>query len=183
MKLPQALQNTADLPDTQPFDLVPAGKYRMVVDSSEVKDSNAGDLVLLKMKLQIIEDGPMQGRVLFDQMVIEANRSSPAYQRLPETGKPSKQSKETAVAIGQGKFKSLSDACGLAQVTDSDQLCGRPVIGDVRIIKSKNPEYPDDKNEIRGYRAAASTPPPAVAAPQGQGYPGHPPAATTGPAW
>lgn len=176
-QLPQALQNTAALPDAQPFDLVPAGKYRMIVESTEVKNSNAGDLVMLKLKCKIVEDGPHQGRVVFDQMVIDANRDSHAFQSLsPEQQKK----KETAVAIGQGKFKSLCDGVGLAQVQDSDQLCGRPVIGDVKIQKSKDPQY-DDRNEIRAFQAARTSNPPPVVQQQGQQPP--PPPPSSAPAW
>lgn len=121
--------------DTEPKNFaggepVPVGKYKAQVVNSETKATAAGGL-MLKLDFEIL-DGEFAGRHVFENFNI-VNASEKAQQ------------------IARGVLAKLCVSCGLPGVPDDSlDLHERPVVIDVAIEKSKDPQY-GDKNKIRGY--------------------------------
>ncbi len=132
--------------DTEPKnfvgELIPAGKYKAQVVNSETKATSSGGL-MLKLDFEILE-GEHAGAHVFENMNI-VNASAKAQR------------------IARGVLAKLSVSCGLPGIPDeSSDLHERPVVIDVGIETSKDPQYPD-KNKVRGYYSTGDAPRPVKA--------------------
>lgn len=108
------------------IDVYAPGKYPVLIEAAEVKQTKAGNGHYIGLTLQIL-DGPHKGRKLFDNINID---------------NPSAQ----CVEIGMRVFSALGRALGLQAVTDTDQLLGGIVVAHV---KAK-----DGQNNVRTYSAS-----------------------------
>lgn len=149
-----------------PFDVLPAGKYVVQIDASEMKPTKNGDGQYLWLELGIL-DGEYAGRKLFDRLnIINKNQQ--------------------AVEIAQRTLSAICHATGQLHVSDSEQLHGRPMLATVRVRqgRTENGQTYDPSNEIRGY-APVSGAAPNVSPMTKQGAPAQAPkpAAATVPPW
>lgn len=67
--MPQISVDFSDAPD---FSLIPEGKYYVEVVEADVTTSQNGD-PMMKVQLEITEEGEFQGRKLFDNMMLVGN--------------------------------------------------------------------------------------------------------------
>ena len=125
----------------QPFEVIPAGKYKVHVVASEMRPTKNGDGQYLWLELEILE-GEYQGRRLWDRLNLANSNSQ-------------------AVEIGQRALSALCHAVGELHVADSEVLHLKPVLVTVRVKPAKD-DYAAS-NDIRGYSAVAGfTAPPAA---------------------
>ncbi len=154
--------NLNDLPEgnTGEYQPLPAGEYTATVKSADLTPTKDGTGQYLKLRLDIV--GPSHsGRVVFSN--ININNKSPK-----------------AEEIGRRQLGDLMRACGIPQLSDTDQFIGHTIA--VKVDVRNDPTY-GASNEVKAYKAVkGSAPPmpaeaPAAAAPK--------PAATGGaaPPW
>lgn len=131
--------NSAEVaPTGNDFEPLPAGNYPAVALSSEMKTTKAGG-EMLTYKLQVTE-GQYAGRVLFARFNT-VNASAKAQE------------------IGLGQLSAFCRAAGVVEMTDTDDLLGRPVSVKVAVREAQN-GY-SAQNEVKGFAsltAAPSTP-------------------------
>ena len=118
---------------TGTFDVLPAGTYPAVALSSEMRVTKAGgEMASFKMQ---ITDGQHSGRVLFARFNV-VNASAKAQE------------------IGRGQLSAFCRAAGVEQLTDTDDLVGKPVMIKVKVRPEQN-GYPA-QNEIDGFAAQSA---------------------------
>jgi hypothetical protein len=117
------------IPQENSFAPIPAGQYPVIVDSSEFRDTKAGDGRYLHLELSIV-DGPSKGRKIFDNLNLE-NKNP------------------TAVDIAQRQLASLVRACGKVKISDSAELHNIPVSATLAVRKGTN-GY-EDSNDVKSY--------------------------------
>ena len=126
------------------FDVLPPGKYSIMVDKAEVKQTKKGDGHYLELTMSIL-DGPAKNRKLWDRLNIQ---------------NPSQQ----CVDIGLRQLSALGRACGVTVVSSEDQFLGKVCVAHVKVK--------DEQNEIRTYSSLASEPriPSLIPPPPVQGW-------------
>lgn len=151
-QLPQTFDATQVEPN-QPFEVIPAGKYRVQIVASEIRATKNGEGQYLWMELEIL-DGEHQGRKLWDRLNLWNNNRQ-------------------AVDIAQRTLSAICHATGQMHVSDTETLHFKPMITTVR-VKPGDAQY-SPSNELRGYEAVGGGAPaqPATRAPAAA-----PPAAT-----
>lgn len=108
------MNHTVDTQDTQEgFDIIPAGEYIAVIESSDLVPTKAGTGEILKLTYQII-DGPQKGKKLFNNL----NLKNPNQQ---------------AVQIATRSLNSIGVAVGVTDIKDSSQLHNIPMKIDVMV--------------------------------------------------
>lgn len=121
------------------FDVVPAGEYIAVIESSDYAPNKAGTGKILKLTYQII-DGPMKGRKLFENLNLENQ---------------SKQAEE----IARKTLNSIGIATGVSLIKDSSQLHDTPMKIDVSV---KDDQTYGPQNRIKKHtKIEGSTPAPS----------------------
>jgi len=105
------------------FDVLPPGKYPVLIEKAEVKQTKAGTGHYLETQMVVL-DGPAKNRKLWDRINIQ---------------NPSTQ----CVEIGLRQLAALGQAVGLAAIADSSQLLNKACVASVKVK--------DDQNEIRTY--------------------------------
>lgn len=111
------------------FDVLPPGKYPVVIEKSEIKATKKGDGHYLELCVSVT-DGAVKGRKLWPRMNID---------------NPS----EIAQRIALQQLASLCKAVGIAVIRDENELLGKSCIANV---KAK-----DDQNEIRSWSSISGT--------------------------
>jgi len=126
------------------FDIIPAGKYPVIVEKAEVKATKKqnGHGIAISMK---VLDGPHKGKSLQDWINID-HRDSPQ-----------------CVEIGQRCLAALGQAIGLTAVSDTTQLLNQAVIAHIRVK--------DNQNNVRTYSSVQQYSPPAQASDRASGSP------------
>lgn len=116
------------------FDPLPAGWYDVNITGAELKDTKDGTGNYINVKYSVT--GPShQGRVVFGMLNLK-NRNPKAEE------------------IGRQQLGELMRACGLARVTDSDQLIG----GRCAIkLNVETQEGYEPRNGVKGFRAIAGS--------------------------
>lgn len=131
----------------QPFEVIPAGKYKAQAIASEIRPTKDGNGQYLWIEFEII-DGELTGRKLWDRLNLWNQN-------------------QQAVEIAQRSMSALCHAAGKLHVADSEELHFAPVLVTVR-VKPAQGQY-SASNEIRGYEPANGSAPaqaaPAAAAP------------------
>ena len=140
--------NANDVPPSEAFDLIPAGWQPAEATSSEMKTTKDGEGEYLQIEWTII-DGQYQGRKLWSRLNMK-NRNA------------------TAVEIAQRDLSAICRSTGIMTLTDSSQLHDRPIMVKVKVRKG-TPGYPDDSNEIGGYKPRDGATAAAPAASSGTG--------------
>ncbi len=128
--------NSADVaPSENEFTALPAGPYQAVALSSEVRTTKSGG-EMLTYKMQIT-DGKYANRVLLARF-------------------NTKNSSEQAMQIARSQLAEFCRAAGVLEMTDTDDLLGRPVSIRVAIRPAQN-GYPE-QNEIKGFGSLSGAP-------------------------
>jgi len=105
------------------FEVLPPGKYPVLIEKAEVKQTKAGTGHYISLCLCVL-DGPAKNRKLFDNINIQ---------------NPSQQ----CVDIGLRQLAALGQAIGLTCVNDTNQLVNKACLAHVKVK--------DDRNEVRTY--------------------------------
>jgi hypothetical protein len=112
---------------------LPKGDYLCELKNSEVKESKSGGKYL-KLDFVICDGSEYDSYHIFENLnIINAN--------------------EKAQQIALGMLSQLSKACGKAEIPDeSYELHDIKVVVGVKVEKSSNPAYPDDKNRVTHFK-------------------------------
>lgn len=124
----QAAFDTNSVEAQGDYEVLPAGKYLVLVEKAEVRPTkaNTGHYIYLEMK---ILDGKFKGMKVFDRINIDNPN-------------------QKCVEIGQRCLAALGKAVGLQAVSDTNQLLNKTVTTHVKV---KN-----EQNEVRTYSAATA---------------------------
>lgn len=124
------IQHQVDLNDQEKdFSVVPAGKYKVIIQADEYKETKKGTGMALNIQYQIVE-GPFKGQILFEALNLE-NVS------------------DQAVQIARRSLNSIAAAVGFpdgSEIRDTAQLHGIPFFVEVTI--QDDPGY-GQKNKIK----------------------------------
>jgi hypothetical protein len=113
---------------TQPFELVPKGKYTAEVVDAGIVDIKSGRGQMLKLTW-VISGGEYDDRRIFQQIIVQHDS-------------------EDAMRFGRQRIKDLCDACGIRErATDVSVFLHKPCQIQVGIEEDKNGEY-DPKNKV-----------------------------------
>ena len=149
---------------SQPFEVIPAGKYICQVVNSEMRPTKSGDGRYLWLEMAVLE-GEFANRRLFDRLnLVNSNQQ--------------------AVEIARKQLSALTGACGKTYIKDSEELHLIPIMVTVRVRPAKD-AY-DASNEIRGYEPLNGAAPARRAAPAAvasAAVASQPAAARTAPPW
>ena len=131
--------DTASIPASDPFEILPAGNYPVMIVASEMKATKSGTGDYLELKMQVI-DGQYKGRYVWDRLNVR-NVS------------------EKAQDIAQKKFSAICLAVGVTFTDDSEDVHGKPMIAVLKV----QPEGPDHngthrqaQQEVSGYKPMSS---------------------------
>jgi Protein of unknown function (DUF669). len=117
------------------FEPIPAGEYRAMIVSSEMKDTAAGrGDKRLDLRFEIV-DGKHKGRKLFENL------------NLIRVGKTEKDA--TTTKIAQQRLKMICEAVGKTHIKDSAELHNKPMLVDV-VIEAGSGTY-KDRNVIKKF--------------------------------
>ena len=123
--------NANEIEPNKPLDVLPPGKYKVVISESESKDTKSGNGSYLSLTLTVI-DGEHLGRKLFDRLNL--NNPNP-----------------TTVEIAKKTLSAICRATGVLTPQHSSDLHDIPLIAVVKVQPPKG-EY-DAKNEVKGYES------------------------------
>jgi len=124
--------NAQDVAPQQAFENLTPGWYTAQIVESELKPTQAGTGSYLELTIEVVAPAQFAGRKLWDRL----NINNP---------------NEKAVEIAYQTLSAICHATGVIQVQDSQQLHSIPM--DVKVGMSKVTEdYPEPRNEIKGYR-------------------------------
>lgn len=151
--------NANEIEPQKAFELLPPGKYKVVISDSEEKQTKRGDGSYLRLTLTVI-DGEHEGRKLFDNL----NLNNPNDQ---------------AAGIARATLSAICRAVGVPTPQASSDLHDIPLIAVVKIEPAKG-EY-EAQNRVKGYESAGA----GVTVPSGKGQAAKKPAAdaTAAPPW
>lgn len=125
--------NAQTVAPSQPLEALPPGWYTARIVESEEKPTSKGDGAYLQLQLEVIAPAQFSGRKLWDRL----NLKNP---------------NPTAVEIAFQTLSAICHATGVLQLGQSQQLHGIPL--EVKVGMSKvTPDYPDPRNEVKGYRS------------------------------
>ena len=125
--------NATTVAPSQAFENLAPGWYTAKVVESEMKPARNPGSSYLELTLEVIAPASAAGRKLWDRL----NLVNP---------------NQVAVDIAYETLSAICHATQVMQVQDSQQLHGIPL--DVKVGMSKTTEeYPEPRNEIKGYRA------------------------------
>lgn len=99
---------TAQLPQENNYNALPAGQYIAIIKKAELKDNSKKTGQIIKIQYQVI-DGQFKGKSFFDSL----NISNP---------------NETAVEIGLSRLNSILTIGGLNELHDTDDLVRANII-------------------------------------------------------
>jgi hypothetical protein len=129
--------NSNDVAPQQPFEVLPAGKYRVQIVASEMRRTKDGTGEYLWLEEEILE-GEYKDRKIWDRLNLENTN-------------------QQAVDIANRTLSAICHAVGVPVITDSEQLHFIPMMATVRVRPAKD-GY-DASNEIRGYGPVEGGPP------------------------
>lgn len=113
------------------FEIIPPGKYTVLIEKSEVKKTKKGTGHYIDLVLQVL-DGKFKNRKVFHRINID---------------NPSQQ----CVQIGMRVLAALRIASGIQNITDSGQLINKVVVAHVKVK--------GEQNEVRTYSAVTPSQP------------------------
>ena len=131
--LPSAFDANSVEPNDS-FDPIPAGKYDVQIIASEMKPTKNGNGQYLQLELEVAL-GPFAGRRIWDRL----NLVNP---------------NQTAVDIANRTLSQICRACGVMNVTDSEELHFKTIGAKVK-VRAATQEY-DASNDISGYFASTA---------------------------
>lgn len=119
------------------FENLPVGWYTVKIVESEMKPSSTQGASYLEIVHEVIAPQEYAGRKLWNRL----NLVNPS---------------EIAVKIAYETLSAICHATGIIQCADSQQLHERPMEAKVGMSKVTD-QYPEPRNEIKGYRALQGT--------------------------
>lgn len=119
---------------------LPPGQYEAIITRSDIKATKAGDGEYIELEMQITS-GDHSGRRVWERLNVS---------------NPNKQAEDIAKAA----LRQLCVACGIDDMTDTEQLHDTPFMVYLEIDR-KDPT----RNRVMGYEAAGAAPAPAPKAP------------------
>jgi hypothetical protein len=129
--------STVEVSNNQ-YDPVPAGWYSVKVTDADLRTTKAGNGQYIAVRYDIT--GPShQGRVVYGNLNIK---------------NPNPKAEE----IGRQQLAELMGAIGLKKVSDTDQLIGGEL--EVKLSIRQSEQY-GDSNDVKGYKSATGSVPPA----------------------
>jgi len=140
--------NAEEIEPRQSFDLLPAGKYRVVISESEEKQTKKGDGSYLSLTMTVL-DGEHEGRKLFDRL----NLNNP---------------NDVAAGIARQTLSAICRAVGVMKPDSSSDLHDIPLVAVVKIVPPKD-NY-EAKNEVKGYESAGAGSPAGATVPEAKRY-------------
>lgn len=133
------LEHTTDKNNaSEGFDVLPAGEYLAIIESSDYVENKKGTGKMLKLTYQII-DGHYKGSKLFNNLNLEHQNKQ-------------------AEQIAKKSLNAIGVACGVDVIKDSAQLHGIPMKLDVKVRDS---EQYGKQNNINKHLPAKDVQPPA----------------------
>lgn len=122
--------NAADLPQsTSNFDVLPAGDYQVRISEAAVQATKAGTGQYIKLRLDVT--GPShQGRVIYTNLNIQ---------------NPNPKAEE----IGRQQLGDIMRACGLASLSDTDQLINGCMT--VKVAVTQSEQY-GPGNDVKAFK-------------------------------
>jgi hypothetical protein len=151
--MPRLNQNLSDVDPNDAngggWSAFPDGDYTCEVDASEYKRTAAGDGMVLKLKIAMLDDG-LRGKFFYDNITLEHPNSD-------------------TVRIARAQLKQLAIAVrhpNPNMVEDSVELHGIPMIVELVRQRAKSAKFGDSEgfeNRVKGYRMIGT---PASAPPQ-----------------
>lgn len=108
------------------FEVLPPGKYQVVVEKAEVRDTKAGTGRYVWLEMNVVNDPKFNNRKVWANI----NIVNPNTQ---------------CVQIGLSQLSALTDAAGIQKLEDSSQLVGVNVIAHVKVK--------DNQNNVRTFSA------------------------------
>lgn len=125
------------VPPSTGFDAIPPGKYQAVIIESEQKETSKKNGHYLNLTFEIIE-GEFEKRKVWARL----NLDNPS---------------DVAVGIARAELSAICRAVGhQGKLVDSTQLHDLPLT--IRVIKKKDQQTGEDRNEIKGYEPTGGTP-------------------------
>jgi hypothetical protein len=113
---------------SQPFELVPKGKYTAEVVDAAIVDIKSGRGQMLKLTW-VISGGDYDDRRIFQQIIVQHES-------------------EDAMRFGRQRIKDLCDACGIRErVTDVAVFCHKPCQIAIGVEEDSTGQY-DSKNKV-----------------------------------
>lgn len=143
--------NAQDVAPQQAFENLAPGWYTVKMVESEMKPTSAGTGSYLECTFEVLAPAQFAGRKLWDRL----NLNNP---------------NEKAVEIAYQTLSAMCHATGVMQVQDSQQLHNLPMDAKVGLSKATE-QYPEPRNELKGYRACQGGGMGQAAAPQQQAAP------------
>lgn len=125
--------NAAAVEPQQTTSVIPAGKYTVVIEESELKSLNSGKGDGLNLRMRVVE-GQYQNRVLFSLLCVRHEN-------------------EQTQQIAQQQLSAICRAVGVGLLSDTVQLHNKPLIATVKIRKS---EQYGDQNSVSAYEPASA---------------------------
>ena len=111
------------------FDTLPPGDYVVLIASSEIKATKAGDGKYAKLEYQVVE-GEYTGRKLWENLNL--------WNKNP-----------TAVSFARGALALIQKACRLPKMGDTTEAHGIPFV--IKVGVRRNKETGEDENQIKAY--------------------------------
>lgn len=111
------------------FTPLPNGDYVVAVKKSEMKDNKAKTGKYLSLQFEV-KEGKHKGRIMFSNLNLDHPNAD-------------------AVAMARKELTSITKACGLVVIDDSEELHGVPVIA--KVIKKAATANNPESNEIKAY--------------------------------
>jgi len=136
--------DTGSVPPQTDYEVLPPGKYPVLIEKAEVKPTKKGDGHYIELTLAVL-DGPCKNRRVWDRI----NVANPNAQ---------------CVEIGLRSLAALGQAIGVPHVADTSQLLNQACIAHVKVK--------GEQNEVRTY--SALTPAGAPGVPQVPQQPQYP---------
>jgi len=125
---------TAKLPESPEYSVLPPGMYVAIIVDSEKKQTKAGDGAYMSLKFQIV-DGEHKGRIVFHNMNLW-NKS------------------EQATSIAHAELRKLAEAVNVAAFQKSAEFYNKPMAIKLDVDK-KDVEKP--RNKIVDFKAIGQT--------------------------
>jgi len=127
--------NASDVEPNETFSALPAGEYDVIIMSSDMKSTKAGDGKFLELQLQVLS-GTYQNRRLFDRLNL-VNKN------------------DVAVQIAKGALSSICRAVNVLTPKDSSELHNKPLTA---IVKVRKDLEGNQQNDVKGYKSRVAQP-------------------------
>jgi len=121
--------NANDVDPNVGFEPIPAGKYLVVISSSQMKPTKNGKGEYLELEFEVLE-GPYKGRKIWDRLTLVHPN-------------------EQTVQIARGTLSAICHAVNVMAPKDSIELHNLPLVASVGIKKREDNGEPT--NVIKGY--------------------------------